>query len=201
MDHPIVVTTAERASRAGLLALRFDFRGVRASEGSDGDLEGHFEDWRRAADEAARRAGLGVRLAGGFSYGARVLASLLASGDARTPAFDGLLLLAPATRVPRTSRDFGNLLLGRPVSDAAYDPDVARSLGALRPPTVVLVGENDVVSPPEELRAALPQHAQLDVLADLNHFFSRHPGAGTLDAASFVPAIDRALARLAPRVN
>lgn len=196
MDHPVVVCTAGRAAACGLLALRFDFRGVQASEGEQGDFAGHLEDWRRAAEEVAARAGDGVHLGGGFSYGSRTLATVLDPDLERRPHLDGLLLLAPATRVPTTRRDFGNLLLGRPLGEAARDARVIGHLGALALPTVVLVGDHDVVAPADELRAALPPAARLRVLSGLNHFFSRHTGAGALAVDAFVPAVDLALAEL-----
>ena len=37
MDHPVVLAAAERAAHAGLVALRFDFRGVRRSKGDVDD--------------------------------------------------------------------------------------------------------------------------------------------------------------------
>jgi pimeloyl-ACP methyl ester carboxylesterase len=112
------------------------------------------------------------------------------------PTADGALLLGPATRVPRTRRDFGNLLLGRPLHDAAKDAEVLERLRHLPVPTEVIVGSADVVAPPAELAANLPAGAQLQVLEGLNHFFSRSSGAGPLDEPVFREALDRALRRL-----
>jgi alpha/beta superfamily hydrolase len=196
MDHPVVVCAAERAAALGLFALRFDFRGVQASEGNQADFAGHLEDWRQAAREVAARTPGGVHLGGGFSYGSRTLATVLDPDQGRRPDLGGLLLLAPATRVPTTRRDFGNLLLGRPLGEAARDARVIGHLGALLLPTQVLVGSEDVVAPADELRAALPAAAHLQVLGGLNHFFSRQTGAGALARDLFVPAVDRALSAL-----
>lgn len=196
MDHPVVVATAAEAARLGIAALRFDFRGVRGSEGDVADFEGHLEDWRSAVADARRRvAGVPV-LGAGFSYGARSMAWLL-RGDADRPlGLSGQLLLAPATRVPTTRRDFGALLLGRPLSEAALDVHVLGNLRALPAPSEVLVGSADVVAPPPELRANLPAHARLTVLEGLNHFFHAGTGAGPLDVARFGPALSGALRRL-----
>ncbi len=196
MDHPVVVTAAARAAHAGLTALRFDFRGVGQSEGRRDDAEGHLEDWRAAARDLRRRVPSGPLLGAGFSYGARALARLLHGRVEPAPALAGVLLLAPATRVPRTPRDFGNLLLGRPLTEAALDEDVLRHLRELQGPAEVIVGANDVVAPHEELAANLPAHARLQVLPDLNHFFSRHRGAGVLAHEALGDAIDISLARL-----
>jgi alpha/beta superfamily hydrolase len=199
MDHAVVVAASERCAAHGLATLRFDFRGVRQSEGSREEIEGHLDDWRAAALDATRRAeGHPFLLGGGFSYGARTLAGLLNPLAERRPAVDAALLLGPATRVPRTRRDFGNLLLGRPLSDAAIDPEVLGRLRALPVPTEVIVGSVDVVAPYEELRANLPTGATMQVLQGLNHFFSRRPGAGPLERDVFVQAVDQALGRLLP---
>ncbi len=196
MDHPVVVTAAARAARVGLGALRFDFRGVGHSEGNKRDFEGHLDDWRQAVREVRVRIPEGMLLGAGFSYGARSLAWLLHPKASQRPAVDGVLLLAPATRVPTSRRDFGNLLLGRPLSDASLDEHVLENLRSLTGPVEVLVGDGDVVAPHAELAANLPPQANLQVLPGLNHFFSRHTGAGALDEDAFVQAVDAALSRL-----
>jgi len=196
MDHPVVIAAAEHAAARGLLTLRFDFRGVRQSEGSESDVAGHLEDWRQALLDVRRRNPGGCLLAGGFSYGARSLTAVLQPRAPRHPAVEGVLLLGPATRVPRTRRDFGNLLLGRPLHEAARDAEVLAQLEQLPVRSEIIVGAADVVAPPEELAAHLPAEAHLQVLEGLNHFFSRHPGAGPLDEAAVGAALDEALERL-----
>lgn len=196
MDHSVVVATCERAAAHGLTALRFDFRGVGLSEGDRKDFPGHLDDWRMAVQDLRRRVPGGPLLGAGFSYGSRSLAWLLHRGGAKAPALDGVLLLAPATRVPTSRRDFGNLLLGRPLSEANLDSEVLENLRSLTLPAEVLVGDKDVVAPPEELAANLPPHAHLQVLHGLNHFFSLKTGAGPLERAPFDAALDLALGRL-----
>jgi|GEM_PF-626830 len=196
MDHPVVVSAARRAAQAGLLALRLDFGGVRGSEGDRRDVSAHLDDLRAAAHEARQRVPLGPLLGGGFSYGGRLFAAAVDPSTPDRPAFVGGLLLAPATRVPSSARDFGNLLLGRPLTDAGLDPRAVARLSALPLPCRVLVGEHDVVAPPEELRRVLAPGAPLEVLAGLNHFFSRSVGAGTTAYDLLEPALDRALAAL-----
>ncbi|MFV1959616.1 MAG: hypothetical protein ACC662_09420, partial [Planctomycetota bacterium] len=100
------------------------------------------------------------------------------------------------TRVPRTGRDYGNLLLGRPLTSTATDPAYLALLGRIPVPVRALVGDRDVVAAPDDLAAALPPQARLDVLRGLSHFFSRAPGAGPLDEEALVPALDHAYARL-----
>jgi len=192
MDHPVVVIAAERAARAGLWALRFDFRGVRRSEGDAGDHDGHLEDVCRACALVSERAP-GLRLFGaGFSYGARQLARAVSLPAEERPPVAGLLLLAPAVKVPRTNRDFGNLLLGRPLRDAPLDAPAMDALGRIPVRTRVLVGDHDVVAPVDDLAEALAPTAALTVLSGLSHFFSRDPGAGPTATDVLVPAVDAA---------
>lgn len=199
MDHPVVVSACDRAAAAGLCALRFDFRGVRESEGSTGDFLGHLDDWRAALAHLRPAAAGGPLLAGGFSYGARSLAALLRPGRPRSVEAAGALLLAPATRVPRSKRDFGNLLLGRPLNDASIDAEALDNLRAVPIPTQVLVGADDVVAPHEELARHLSPHATLHVLPELGHFFARRPGAGPVATELLEPALDQAYAALLSR--
>jgi alpha/beta superfamily hydrolase len=196
MDHPVVVAACERAVAAGLLALRWDVGGVRGSEGDRADPESHRDDLRAAAREARRRVPHGPLLGGGFSYGGRLFAAVVDPEISDRPPFTGGLLLAPATHVPSSARDFGNLLLGRPLVDAGLDPRAVARLSRLPVPTRVIVGEHDVVAPPAELRKVLPPTAVLEVLPALNHFFSRAQGAGTTARDLLLPALDRALAAL-----
>jgi alpha/beta superfamily hydrolase len=196
MDHPVVVAACERAAAAGLLALRWDVGGVRGSEGDRGDDASHRDDLRAAAREARARVPRGPLLGGGFSYGGRLFAAVMDPEEPDRPAFTGGLLLAPATHVPSSARDFGNLLLGRVLVDAGLDARAVSRLSRLPVPTRVIVGELDVVAPPEELRALLPPTATLEVLPGLNHFFSRAQGAGTTARELLHPALDRALAAL-----
>lgn len=196
MTHPVVICVAERAASAGLTALRFDFAGVGQSEGDRADFEGHLRDWRMAATDLRRRVPTGPLVGAGFSYGARSLAWLLHRDPERAPQVEGVLLLAPATRVPTTRRDFGNLLLGRDLSEATLDEHVLENLRSLTCPMEVIVGDRDVVAPHEELAANLPAHADLQVLSGLSHFFSRNKGAGPLDEDAFGAAVDVAYGRL-----
>ena len=201
MDHPVVVAVAERAAHAGLRALRFDFRGVRRSEGDVHDHDGHLEDVYSAWAVLRDAMPEGPLLGAGFSYGARQLARAVAPERAERPPVSGLLLLAPATKVPRTARDFGNLLLGRPLDEAARDAPAVAALERIPVRTRVLVGDRDVVAPVDDLSEALAPAAALTVLAGLNHFFSRGRGAGPTAYDVLEPAIDCALQALAPALT
>ncbi len=157
MDHSVVRAIADRAAAAGLVALRFDVRGVRHSDGDVHDHEGHLEDLEEASRAAAAEAPGLPALGGGFSYGARLWLEVVRRPDA--PPVASLLLLAPATRTPESPRDFGDLLLGRPIREATVDGRVLERLERVPVPTRILVGEDDVVAPPARssgTRAATP---------------------------------------------
>ncbi len=194
MDHSVVRTTAERAAAAGLAAMRVDVSGVRESEGDVHDWESHLQDLDAASDLASTFAPAKPRYGGGFSYGSRLWMERMLRPPA--PPVVGLLLLAPATRVPQSSRDFGDLLLGRTIRDAAIDPSSLDRLRRLAVPARLIVGERDNVAPPEELRAHAGPAITIEVIEGVNHFFSRATGAGATAYDVLVPAIDRALAAL-----
>jgi alpha/beta superfamily hydrolase len=76
MHNRVVHRMARGLRRAGVVALRFNFRGVGLSEGRYGHLTGEIEDARAAlAWLGARYPGLPFALAG-FSFGARAITRL-----------------------------------------------------------------------------------------------------------------------------
>ncbi len=92
MDNPVVVRATEVAREAGLAALRLNFRGVGASQGTHDEGRGEQEDVKAALALLASRlpGGRPVGLAG-YSFGAWVVACV-AAGAAAKP---GLVLIAP----------------------------------------------------------------------------------------------------------
>jgi len=76
MHNKVVYRLARGLRRAGLVVLRFNFRGVGRSQGAHAHLAGEIEDARAAlAWLRARYSGLPFALAG-FSFGARVVTRL-----------------------------------------------------------------------------------------------------------------------------
>jgi uncharacterized protein len=76
MHNKVVFRLARGLRRAGAVVLRFNFRGVGASEGEHAHMVGEVEDGRAALDWLrARYPELGFALAG-FSFGARVILTL-----------------------------------------------------------------------------------------------------------------------------
>jgi hypothetical protein len=84
MHNKVVYRMARGLRRAGVVALRFNFRGVNRSEGEHGNPTGEIEDARAALAWLRQRyPDLPYALAG-FSFGARAIASLGCEiGDAR----------------------------------------------------------------------------------------------------------------------
>lgn len=76
MHNKVVYRIARGLRRAGMVVLRFNFRGVGRSEGVHGHLTGEIEDARAALEWLrARYPGLPFALAG-FSFGSRVVTRL-----------------------------------------------------------------------------------------------------------------------------
>ena len=76
LHNKVVYRLARGLRRAGLVVLRFNYRGVGRSQGEYGNLEGEIEDARAAIEWLrARHPGLPYALAG-FSFGARVITRL-----------------------------------------------------------------------------------------------------------------------------
>ncbi|MBL8260687.1 MAG: alpha/beta hydrolase [Candidatus Competibacteraceae bacterium] len=147
LDNPVVAALAAAYQGRGYSTLRFNFRGVGASEGHHGDGRGEREDLRAAA---AYLAGIGrpaTELAG-YSFGAWVVLCL----DPPLATVRRQLLVAPPV----------NLL------DFSAVPEPRARLQ-------VIGGERDEFARPARLRECVPrwqQAAQLHVFPAADHFFS-----------------------------
>jgi alpha/beta superfamily hydrolase len=154
MHFKPVFRTAKALQSAGLAALRFNFRGVGASEGSHDGGVGEEEDARAALAELERRLPGCPLLLGGFSFGAGVSLRL-------------------ALREPRVA---AVLALGYPLRR----PADGAPLDELRLPRLFVQGERDEFGPGAELRAALgelPSPSRVVVIPEADHYFT-----GRLDA-------------------
>jgi uncharacterized protein len=147
MDSSVVFRAGRALQGAGLAVLRFDFRGVRASEGHhDGD------EWQDLDVALAWLAGRYPRLpqwAAGFSFGARTVCELLA----REP-----------DRVERV------LLIALPL--LAYP---CEAVGELRVPGLVLMAGEDEFGTSVALEARFPHlagHLTIDEVPGADHFFT-----------------------------
>ena len=143
MDNKVVQTMARAVVACGWRALRFNFRGVGASEGAWDDGRGEVDD-ALAVIDALREPGLPLAL-GGFSFGAYVAAqdaARLSAGSRGGP----LVLIAPAVT------NF--------------------SVPAVSQPCLVVHGEvDDVVPLAAVLDWARPQALPVTVVPGAGHFF------------------------------
>jgi len=99
MRNKVVYRLGRGLRRAGAAVLRFNFRGVGASQGSHGHLEGEIGDARAALDwQRKRYPELPFALAG-FSFGAHVVTRLACE----TPGTRFVLAAGFATRLASTA--------------------------------------------------------------------------------------------------
>ena len=143
MGNKVVQTMARAFLQLGYRAVRFNFRGVGASQGQWDEGRGEVDD-ALAVIAAQRDLALPLAL-GGFSFGAFVAAQA-AQALAASAAVERLLLVGPATSrfaMPRVPAD-----------------------------TVVVHGETDDVVPlSAALDWARPQSLPVIVLPGVGHFF------------------------------
>lgn len=145
LDNPVVAVLTTAYRRLGYSTLRFNFRGVGASEGRYAAGQGEQNDVRAAA---AYLAGLGkiVTDLAGYSFGAWI----------------NLHLRPPLATVRR------QLLVAPPVALLEFDAVAAPS------ELIVVVGDRDDFAPLATLRKLLPvwqTAARLHVLAGADHFY------------------------------
>ena len=76
MHNKVVYRLARGLRRAGIVVLRFNFRGVGASAGEHGNLEGEIEDARAALAWLRQRYPALPYALAGFSFGSRVVTRL-----------------------------------------------------------------------------------------------------------------------------
>jgi alpha/beta superfamily hydrolase len=150
MHTKAVYRAAQGLVDAGLVTLRFNFRGVGTSTGSYDDGVGEQDDVRAALDWLDERWPELPLVVGGFSFGSMVGLAVGASDD-RVAALLGLGL--PVDLEERY--DFG------------YLADVDK-------PVLVVQGENDEFGSGAQVAAALAplgSHVTLVRIPDTDHFF------------------------------
>jgi len=146
LDNPVVAVLATAYQQRGFTTLRFNFRGVGASEGYYGDGQGEQDDVRAAAAYLAGLSRVVTDLAG-YSFGAWVT----------------LGLNPPLSTVRR------QLLVAPPVAFLDFELVAA-------PPAelAVIVGDRDRMAPLDALRALLPHWhpaVRLHIVPGADHFF------------------------------
>lgn len=142
MDNKVTVTLAKTFAELGCVALRFNFRGVGASEGEFTGGDGEEQDMLDVVRFACEQFGEELPLIlSGFSFGGYV-----AARTAQQVHPQHLILAAPA--------------VGR------------FAMPAVSPDTLVIHGEHDDVVPlADALEWARPQHLPIVVLPQAEHFF------------------------------
>jgi alpha/beta superfamily hydrolase len=147
MHNKVVYRIARGLRRAGIVVLRFNFRGVGASEGEHANSIGEVDDARAALDWLRQRyPGLDYALAG-FSFGSRVIMRLGCG-------LDGASFLLAA---------------GFPT-----EPDGVEHLASCRVPKIFIQSTHDQYGPRASLEAAYAAFAepkQLFWVEAQDHFF------------------------------
>lgn len=150
MHTKAVYRSAQALNEAGLVALRFNFRGVGASTGSYDEGVGEQDDLRAAVDWLLERHPELPLVVGGFSFGSMVALNV-GAGDDRAAALLGL---------------------GLPVDlDERYDFGF---LADVDKPVLVVQGENDEFGPArrvKEVLAPLGSHITVVTVAGTDHYF------------------------------
>jgi alpha/beta superfamily hydrolase len=146
MDNKVVQTLARACVQCGWTAVRFNFRGVGASEGAHDEGRGEADDMQALVDQVALE---GPLVLAGFSFGAFV-ASQVAARLWPARALEALVL----------------------VGTAASRFNVARLPEALHERTLVIHGEQDDTVPLSAvLDWARPQSLPVTVIPGGGHFF------------------------------
>ena len=150
LANTIVYRTARALRAAGLATLRFNFRGVGASEGEFHGDRGEEDDAAACLDELARRHPGAPRWAAGYSFGARTVCGL-------------------ATRDASIERV---ILVAMPV--AHYD---CACVARIAQPGLLLFGSDDVFGTAGELARRFPSlssrgdRLEVDEIEGADHFF------------------------------
>lgn len=150
MHNKVVYRAAAGLIDAGLVALRFNFRGVGNSTGEHGEGRGELDDIRAALDFLSENhPALPITLAG-FSFG----------------SYTGSQIALEDDRIVRL------ISIGTPVGKYDFS-----HLKDLRVPILFVHGDRDEFGPVEDLNetvALVSAEARLVVFQDCGHFFENH---------------------------
>jgi uncharacterized protein len=145
MNNKVVQTLARAFVQCGWRAVRFNFRGVGASQGEHDAGTGEAQDMLEVVQQVAPQGSLALA---GFSFGAFVTSHVVLALGGRRP--DKLVL----------------------VGTAASRFDVAPVPQDVHEQTLVLHGEQDDTVPLDSvMHWARPQHLPVTVIPGVEHFF------------------------------
>ena len=166
MDSPIVQAMCSALDGMGAATLRFNFRGVGASEGRFDRGEGEQDDLRAAVDTLRRWPGVDGKRIGvaGVSFGAVVALEAVR----RLKAVGAVAALAPTIGGVRRSK-----------------------LDRFKGPKLLMVGDRDLLVPHEELSdlvAEMPPPTEWHVMAGADHTFVGLESEAAARAAEFLAA-------------
>jgi alpha/beta superfamily hydrolase len=152
MDNKVVTTLARAAIASNLVAVRLNFRGVGGSAGVFDAGQGETMDLLQVCHWAFKQIP-GLRVLGGFSFGAAVAANTHAA-----------LLRQENTQVPQSHAVDKLMLFGVAVSRFTVPP--------VPPNTLVVHGQMDDVVPLLSVQQwAKPQNLPVVVVPNASHFF------------------------------
>ncbi|HVN83475.1 MAG TPA: alpha/beta fold hydrolase [Candidatus Binatia bacterium] len=165
MHNNVVATVTAGLSAAGVATLRFNFRGVGASEGAYANGVGEANDARAAIAFLRNRLDTGAISLVGYSFGAYV--ALLAGHD--HPDVARLVAIAPPVAM----------------IDVSF-------LNECRIPKLLVVGERDQYCPPTTLERFFNGLSEpkscVQLPGDVDHFFFGHESAVAAHVIHFVTA-------------
>jgi hypothetical protein len=161
MDNKVITTLARAFVEAGAATVRFNFRGVGASEGAHDEGRGETDDMLRVIEDAREQFGALPLVIAGFSFGGAV--AVRASGRVD---FAQLVLVAPGFR-----RITGQ---GMGAAPDPSDPHLGAPGRHTHANTVVVHGDLDETVPlADSLAWATPREVPVVVVPGGEHFFHR----------------------------
>lgn len=149
---------------AGFATLRFNFRGVGASEGTHDDGRGEVEDVKGAVTYLLSRGMFSTVVVAGYSFGSVV--------GLRAGAADDRVHMLIGVALPLASRD-------------------ASFLGRVTKPKLLVSGDRDDYSPAPKLHAlmtTIPEPKSLTLIGGADHFFGGLEDRVAEAAVAFVTA-------------
>ncbi|MCF8113734.1 MAG: alpha/beta hydrolase [Desulfotignum sp.] len=152
MDNPVVIRIADSFAQQGFSTLRFNFRGTAGSTGMFDNGQGEQTDVT-AALQYLENLGIKTLVLAGYSFGARVNASVVAGGY----------------------RIADHIMVSPPVGFMPFD-DIA----ALPSTGLIITGQDDEVAPPDMIQAHINRWQitpRFDIIPGCDHFY-----AGCLDS-------------------
>ncbi len=182
MHNGVVMAIAHSLASRGIIALRFNFRGVGASEGTHDHGQGERHDVTGALDWLVGQTTVDARCVSlvGYSFGACVgLANLLT--DPRIAAF-----AAVGLPVALCDADLLHSLTGE-----GWDASQAAP-GPLACPKFFVTGERDQIAPPGDLLGLvehLPAPKQAKIVPGADHFWWGSENEVGEQVAEFIAAL------------